>query len=98
MQRRLRASSRTCARTTKEGRTNEAVFADALEWRNEWRAEIEAKARGEAEPYGEPRNEADATARFAAALARAELKRFHWDARQEKEFQRLKNGRWRSSR
>jgi hypothetical protein len=95
MQIRPKASSRPCAGTTRERRTPAEAFDDALKWRDEWRAEIEGDAASEAEPPDDAKE--GARARFAAAMARAELKRFYWDARREREFQRLMNGRHRGA-
>jgi hypothetical protein len=99
MQLRRQASTRPYAGESKARRSPERAFADALKWRDEWRAEIEARPTGANEQKASPpsptkrRSEADAKALFAAAIARAELKRFHWDARREKEFQLLKAAR-----
>jgi hypothetical protein len=95
MQIRPKASSRPCADASRERRILAEAFADALKWRDEWRAEIEGRAPEEAGPADHAKE--GARARFAAAMARAELKRFHWDARREREFQRLKNGRYRGA-
>jgi len=56
------------------------AFAEALFWRDRLRAGLPA-ATPETCPNGKWR--------FAAAIARAELGRFHWDARREAEFRKL---------
>jgi hypothetical protein len=76
-----------------------AAFAEALEWRKRWRAELEATEddldrRQASRPAPDRSNQdARARARFAAAVARAELKRFYWDGRREAEFQQARKGR-----
>jgi hypothetical protein len=93
------ASSRARVGATKERRTPEQAFADAVKWRDEWREELESGARGTPWPRSgkNGRRVAGARAKFAAAMARAELKRFHWDAEREREFQELRKCRYRGA-
>jgi len=62
-----------------------AAFRLALEWREAWRAEKE-KAAADAVGTEKPgsQEEEKRRARFAAAIARAELGRAYWDERRHR--------------
>lgn len=64
------------------------AFTEALFWRARWRAQIAGCADGSSEE--QPARNRLARTQFAAAMARAELGRFHWDARREVELRGAK--------
>jgi hypothetical protein len=93
--------AREAAKELRSPEERAALFADALIWRERWRAEISGAAGGDRKenasrrPRKTSRPQAEALARFAAAIARAELKHFHWDSRREAEFQKVMKARQR---
>jgi hypothetical protein len=92
----IRASTPSRSRGSAKPRPTQCAeaFAEALLWRAQWQAEREAgrnrdeRAGAPPEPMKPHKREAAATARFAGAMARAELGRFHWDEAREAEFRK----------